>query len=363
MSIFERLKRWLLVWILRFAFSFPNGAYARKAIHCLKKILFNTRSDWIQRHEPYGYWIAEDLQANSKKEALLDRISEADVIFFWIPGGGFRFNLGELYTPTFAKWMRALEADKNIKSMVFVSNYKLGPENIFPAAVDDIADAYGWLISTYQIVPRKIIIGADDAGVAIALDTLFTSSKISIEQRPSAMICVSPYTGLEAGGESWRANLGEDLINEKAITYMELSYLGSQSEDVFDENDDIDFSDKNPHQPKPFGYLPTTVDVGTFLPQHLLFFLGGKEVLLDEGGLLASRARSAGIQDVVVFQEPSGIHLWPLFAEYLIEDRSVEQNAINTFVDFVNRVVSLSKAQQKTNKKRFVSEELHKRNQ
>lgn len=38
-------------------------------------------------------------------------------------GGGFRFDLGPLYTPTFSTWIRALEADKNIKSMIFVAKY------------------------------------------------------------------------------------------------------------------------------------------------------------------------------------------------------------------------------------------------
>lgn len=38
-------------------------------------------------------------------------------------GGGFRSNLGRLYTSTFTGWIRALEADKGIKSMIFVSDY------------------------------------------------------------------------------------------------------------------------------------------------------------------------------------------------------------------------------------------------
>lgn len=48
--------------------------------------LFNSRSKWIHHESPYGYWIAEDLQMNAKREALQDRISEANVIIFWIPG-------------------------------------------------------------------------------------------------------------------------------------------------------------------------------------------------------------------------------------------------------------------------------------
>ena len=141
MSLFLDLKRWLTVWVLTFAFNFPRPDYPRKAVKLLQLFWYRTRTDWIHRDETYGYWIAEDLKKNAKKEAIQDRISEANVILLWIPGicvrkreqverytnvnlgGGFRFDLGPLYTPTFATWIRALEADKGIKSMIFVANY------------------------------------------------------------------------------------------------------------------------------------------------------------------------------------------------------------------------------------------------
>lgn len=201
-----------------------------------------------------------------------------------------------------------------------------GPENLFPVAVDQVAETYNWLTGTLSIDPKKIIIGADDSGAAIALDALF--NKIPSQQRPGGMICASPYTGLEAGGESWRANLGQDIINENSITRMEHAYLGPENNDSDDESDDA-----RP-EVRPFVYLRGHVQLGSFLPSRMLFFLGGKEVLLDEGGLLASRARSSGIQ-VVVVQEPSGVHLWSMLPDIFIKDQSVKQYVLDRFVDFV----------------------------
>lgn len=144
MSLYQDFKNWITIWVLTFAFSFPKADTPRRAIHYLQMFLYRSRSGWIHKEESRGHWIAEDLKRNAKREAIADRISEANVVFLWIPGkhrfalsrkqhvptclymcvgGGFRFDLGGLYTPTFATWIRALEADKNIKSMVFVADY------------------------------------------------------------------------------------------------------------------------------------------------------------------------------------------------------------------------------------------------
>ncbi|CEP16816.1 hypothetical protein [Parasitella parasitica] len=296
--------------------------------------LYRSRSDWRHYEENRGYWIAEDLKRNAKREAINDRISEANVIILWIPGGGFRFDLGKLYTPTFATWIRALEADKRIKSMIFVAEYEHGPEHLFPAAVNQIAKTYSWLTNTLNIDPKKIIIGADDAGAAIALDTLFI--KISTQQRPAGMVCASPYTGMEAGGESWRANLDQDIINENSISRMECAYMGPE------ENDSDKESDGGKSEMEPFSYLRHNVELGSFLPARMLFFLGGKEVLLDEGGLLASRARNSGIQ-VAVVQEPSGVHLWSMLPDIFIKDQSAKQFMLDRFVEFVASTIEINK--------------------
>jgi acetyl esterase/lipase len=206
---------------------------------------------------------------------------------------------------------------------IFTFEIEHGPENLFPAAMKDIGETYHWLINTHNIDPKKIIIGGDDAGVAIALDALL--HKINHELKPAGMICASPYTGLEAGGESWRANLGSDILNENSITRMELCYMGPENEE-----DDNEYEDGY----TPFNYLRESTELGKILPGRMLVYLGGKEVLLDEGGLIASRAARSGIQ-VVMVQEPSGIHLWSMFPDIFVKEYQQRQIAIDRFVDFV----------------------------
>lgn len=210
-----------------------------------------------------------------------------------------------------------------------------GREHLFPAAVKDIADTYDWLIHTLQIDPNKIIIGADDAGAAVALDALML--KIPSEFKPAAMICASPYIGLEAGGESWRNNLSKDILNEKAITHMENNYLKPEEENE-DEDDYTVPEAKYEDGLSPFEYLKSDVEVGSCLPKRMLLFLGGQEVLLDEGGYLASKARQGGVQ-VVVVQEPTGKHLWSMLPDILAEETHVKQTVCDRLVEFVSNCI------------------------
>lgn len=83
--MFLEFKRWVTTWALTFAFSFPTASYPRRVIQLLQLFFYRARTDWIHK-EKFGYWIAEDLKKNAKREAIQDRISEANLILLWIPG-------------------------------------------------------------------------------------------------------------------------------------------------------------------------------------------------------------------------------------------------------------------------------------
>lgn len=83
--MFLEFKRWVTTWALTFAFSFPTASYPRRVIQLLQLFFYRARNDWIHK-EKFGYWIAEDLKKNAKREAIQDRISEANLILLWVPG-------------------------------------------------------------------------------------------------------------------------------------------------------------------------------------------------------------------------------------------------------------------------------------
>ncbi|KAI9495063.1 Alpha/Beta hydrolase protein [Zychaea mexicana] len=310
MEFFWVLRRWFITFLLRVAFSWGNRNHSARIIQFLGFLLpFNRR--WVREDTDHGTWIAEDI-AGSKKEAISDRLEESNVVIMWVSGGGFRFDMTLLYIRVWITWIRALEADKNMRCVIFVPKYKTG--HPFPAAVNGVKAAYDWLVNTMHIPTSKLIIGGDDAGAAVALDLMHLH-----KPKFAGAIFASPYTGLEAGGESWRANMDIDFMTAAAVDRMEESYIPEEGD-------------------QPFRYLPDQVDLATSLPRHMLITVGGNEVLLDEAGYLASRARAGGVA-VTLCQAPDQTHLWSMLPDVLVQDVNVRQNAVDHFVRFVELCV------------------------
>ncbi|CDH54125.1 hypothetical protein RO3G_14823 [Lichtheimia corymbifera JMRC:FSU:9682] len=314
MTFFWTLRRWIILFLLRIALSWRSHGQARRIIKFLGFLLPFDRS-WVCNQDDRGMWIGEHI-SSEKKEALEDRVANSDIVLLWVPGGGFRCDLSPLYVKTWTTWIRALEADKNMKCTIFVAKYRLSPEHMFPAAVDDLKDTYDWLINTMNVPVSKLFIGADDAGASIALDLMYLRNA-----KFQGAIFASPYTGLEAGGESWRANGGVDYVNAAAVERMEESYIPPDGE-------------------QPFRYLPAEADLAPCLPPNMFITVGGNEVLLDEAGYLASRARDGGVR-VTLVQSPEQVHLWSMLAAAIVDDVHIRQYAVDQWVTFVDQSVRI----------------------
>jgi acetyl esterase/lipase len=83
----------------------------------------------------------------------------------WIHGGGFLIGDARQDEGLCAETAAAL-------GMVIVSaNYRLAPEHLFPAALEDIHDAWYWLqahASTLGVDPTRLVIGGESAGGGLA---------------------------------------------------------------------------------------------------------------------------------------------------------------------------------------------------
>jgi epsilon-lactone hydrolase len=79
-------------------------------------------------------------------------------------------------------------------------NYRLAPEHLFPAPVDDALAAYQWLLSQ-GTAPDRIAVAGDSAGGGVAAALLVCLREHDVSM-PAAAVMLSAWTDLTAQGES-----------------------------------------------------------------------------------------------------------------------------------------------------------------
>ena len=177
-------------------------------------------------------------------------------------------------------------------------DYRLAPENPFPAAVDDGVVAYRWL--RRQGVPApSIMMAGDSAGGGLALATLLALEEAG-DELSAGGVCMSPVTDHTKSGESMRTKVDLDpMVHPTSSTANSNRYLGGADAKA------------------PLA-SPLYADLKGLPP--LLILVGTSEVLLDDSTRFAERAKAAGVSvELEVWDEM--IHIWPYFAAILPEGR------------------------------------------
>ncbi|HEV8322190.1 MAG TPA: alpha/beta hydrolase [Myxococcota bacterium] len=199
------------------------------------------------------------------------------------------------------------------RARVLGVEYRLAPEDPFPAAVNDAVAAWRWLVSPTGggVAPRRAAIAGDSAGGGLTVATL-VSLRQSGDPLPAAAACLSPWVDLEGIGPSMTARAALDpIVSRDNLVRMGRHYLGG----------------KDPRTPLA---APLYADL-TGLPP-LLVQVGTAEALWDDAGRLAERARAAGV-DVTLEPWEDMIHAFQAFASVLPEG----QQAITRLGEFIVR--------------------------
>lgn len=170
---------------------------------------------------------------------------------------------------------------------VLAIDYRLAPENPFPAALEDALAALRWL-QTQGFPLSRIAVGGDSAGGGLACATLLATRDFGA-MLPAAVVCISPWTDLTQSGVSITGKAPEDPALSKAYLdrFAEL-YLNGQS--VEDPLASPLFADLH-------GLPPMLIQVGT------------AEILLDDSVRLAEKIRAAGGR-VKLEQWEDMTHVW-----------------------------------------------------
>ena len=179
---------------------------------------------------------------------------------------------------------------------VLAIDYRLAPENPHPAAVEDAATAYRFILH-HGATPSSVAICGDSAGGGLAIATLL-SLRDAGTSLPACGVAVSPWTDLALSGESMATKAGEDPVNSREMLGgLAMMYLAGA----------------DPQTPLA---SPLYGDLAGLPP--LLVLAGSAEVLLDDAKRLAVRAQAAGV-DVTLKVADDMVHIWTFFESFLPE--------------------------------------------
>lgn len=182
-------------------------------------------------------------------------------------------------------------------------DYRLAPEYLFPAAVEDSLAAYNWALG-HGFEPGNIVLAGDSAGAGLVLSVLL-AAKDSGVPLPAAGVCYSPWVDLECIGSSMSANDHlDDFIKYGGLSARAQAYLG----------------DADPKHP---WASALHADLSGLPP--LLIHVGSAETLLDDSTRLVEVAEKAGV-DVTLKIWEDMVHVWQVFAAILPEgQQSIEE--------------------------------------
>src|ERR1700674_933362 len=73
--------------------------------------------------------------------------------------------------------------------------YRLAPEYMYPAAIEDAQAAYRWLLVEQGVEPTKLVVGGDSSGGGLALAAL-ASLREAGDPMPAGALGLSPWGAL-----------------------------------------------------------------------------------------------------------------------------------------------------------------------
>ena len=192
-------------------------------------------------------------------------------------------------------------------------DYRLAPENPFPAALEDATTAYRWLLK--QGIPsEKIVISGDSAGGGLALATL-AALRDAGDPLPACAVPISPWTDLNGTGASIETRKELDpMVEIGGLLGMARLYIGTE-----DPLNPL----ASPLHLDPKGFPPLLIQVGDY------------EILLDDSTRFAAKAENAGV-DVTLEVWPEMVHVWHCFAPMIPEG----QAAIERVGEYIKGIIN-----------------------
>ena len=243
-----------------------------------------------------GIFTMEEVVMENFTMEFLKRKEKAreDFVILQLHGGGYIGAMRNAYR-TFA----GLYNEVSDGMSVLTIDYRVAPENPYPAALNDAVAAFDWLIDR-GYTEEQIILAGDSAGGGLAL-ALCMYLKDKGRKLPAKIVVMSPWTDLTASGSSYEENFKKDPLfgNTKDSLLYNRDYVG--------ENDP-----RNPYISPLFG------NYEGFPP--MLIQVGSIEMLLSDSKMVAQKAQKAGVSVQLTVYEGM-FHVFQMALKLLPESR------------------------------------------
>jgi epsilon-lactone hydrolase len=250
------------------------------------------RADWEKLFERNGEFppARDDILGNVPVAWVgAPQLPQCPVVIY-MHGGGYQ--VGSIRTHHDLMSRLSLESGITVLGV----SYRCAPEYVFPAPIQDCVRVYTALLDA-GVAPEQIAFAGDSAGGNLALATVLQLRDLGIPL-PSAIGLMSPWTDLEALGESFQSRAESDPIHKRSmILRMAGIYLnGADARQPLASPLNADFS----------GLPPVFIQVGD------------RETVLSDSCELAARLEAAGV-DVTCQVWDGMIHVFQQYPDELPE--------------------------------------------
>ena len=215
--------------------------------------------------------------------------SSNDRMILYFHGGGYVMGSCKSHRGIVAKFVKGT----GVNALCF--EYRLAPEHPFPAALDDAAAAYRWLLEQ-GMDPSRIVFMGDSAGAGLALAALLAFKEQGLPQ-PAGAAVMSPWTDVACTGESYQKT--DPLAPKGSFSVYGKYYAG-------------DHDKTNPLVSPLYGNLEG-------LPP-LFLSVGERERVLDDSVRFAEKAKQAGV-DAALKVGVGMVHCYPVLSPLFPEAR------------------------------------------
>lgn len=248
------------------------------------------RIQQIQEGDVRGEWL------------LPEQLEQKDKVLLYLHGGG--------YVSCSPRSHRAITASlvRLLKQRVFALDYRLAPEEPFPAAVDDAEAAYRWLLKN-GARPENIAVAGDSAGGGLTMALLLRLRRVGLPL-PACAVCLAPWVDL-TGKYNYRNRKSCAMFTGNEAGAFATLYLHNAPAETEEAS-------------------PLFADLRGLPP--LLIQVSSTELLLDDAVRLQEKASSAGV-DVRLSVYPGLPHVWQMWVGLMPEAKM----ALGEIAEFVGR--------------------------